>query len=152
MSPRAAWRLQSLGFAEIYDYVAGKADWLANGLHTEGTAADSSRIGAKAHRDTPTCHLDETVGEAARRAADAGYDHCVVVNDVGVVLGILESTALREHAEGRAEDVMRSGPSTFRPNTSVDELRNVLAKGRFHRALVTKPDGRLVGMVFADEL
>ena len=26
MSPRAAWRLESLGFTEVYDYVDGKAD------------------------------------------------------------------------------------------------------------------------------
>ena len=35
MSPRAAWRLESLGFARVYDYVAGKADWMAAGLPTE---------------------------------------------------------------------------------------------------------------------
>ena len=27
MSPRAAWRLDSLGFQQVYDYVAGEADW-----------------------------------------------------------------------------------------------------------------------------
>jgi hypothetical protein len=27
MSPRAAWRLESIGFQHVYDYVAGKADW-----------------------------------------------------------------------------------------------------------------------------
>ena len=32
MSPRAAWRLESLGFSHVYDYVAGKIDWLAAGL------------------------------------------------------------------------------------------------------------------------
>ncbi len=36
MSPRAAWRLESLGF----DYVAGKADWMASGLPVEGKLAD----------------------------------------------------------------------------------------------------------------
>ena len=36
MSPRAACRLESLGFGEVYDYVAGKLDWMAAGLPTEG--------------------------------------------------------------------------------------------------------------------
>jgi hypothetical protein len=27
MSPRAAWRLESIGFGQVYDYAAGKADW-----------------------------------------------------------------------------------------------------------------------------
>jgi hypothetical protein len=29
MSPRAASRLESLGFTQVNDYVAGKADWVA---------------------------------------------------------------------------------------------------------------------------
>ena len=36
MSPRAAWRLESLGFTKVYDYVPGKTDWLAAGLPREG--------------------------------------------------------------------------------------------------------------------
>jgi hypothetical protein len=31
MSPRAAWRLETLRFAEAYDYIPGKADWFATG-------------------------------------------------------------------------------------------------------------------------
>ena len=38
MSPRAAWRLEAAGFAPVYDYVAGKSDWLAADLPFEGTA------------------------------------------------------------------------------------------------------------------
>jgi rhodanese-related sulfurtransferase len=41
MSPRAACRLELLGFTQVYDYVAGKADWLAHGLPTEGEQARS---------------------------------------------------------------------------------------------------------------
>ena len=37
LSPRAAARLEELSFREVYDYVAGKADWLAAGLPSEGT-------------------------------------------------------------------------------------------------------------------
>jgi len=32
MSPRAASRLESLGFRDVYDYAAGKADWFNAGL------------------------------------------------------------------------------------------------------------------------
>src|SRR5438309_12115020 len=34
MSPRAAWRLESVGFSEVSDYVAGKNDWMSAGLPT----------------------------------------------------------------------------------------------------------------------
>src|SRR5688572_23586838 len=36
MSPRAASRLETLGFEQVYDYVAGKADWGSGGLPLEG--------------------------------------------------------------------------------------------------------------------
>jgi rhodanese-related sulfurtransferase len=36
MSPRAAWRLETLGFERVYHYVGGKADWLAHALPREG--------------------------------------------------------------------------------------------------------------------
>jgi hypothetical protein len=40
MSLRAACRLQTHGFNRFYDYVLGKADWLAHELSTEGTQAN----------------------------------------------------------------------------------------------------------------
>ncbi len=52
MSPRAAWRLESLGFHDVYDYVDGKLDWMAAGLPTEGTNAEHPRAGDLARKDT----------------------------------------------------------------------------------------------------
>jgi CBS domain-containing protein len=152
MSPRAAWRLESLGFGEVYDYVAGKADWLANGLPTEGTAAGTPRIGTRAHRDTPTCGLGDRVAAAAQRAVDNGYDFCVVVNAETIVLGILEARVLHEQPDSLVEAAMRAGPSTFRPSTPVGELRDFLTTRRLHRALVTTSAGRLIGTLFLHEL
>jgi rhodanese-related sulfurtransferase len=45
LSPRAAWRLESLGFANVCDYVAGKEDWLAYGLPIEGELAEAVTVG-----------------------------------------------------------------------------------------------------------
>ena len=44
MSPRAAWRLEAFGYPEVYDYVAGKSDWMAAGLPTEGNSAHPPRV------------------------------------------------------------------------------------------------------------
>jgi hypothetical protein len=57
MSPRAAVRLETLGFTQVFDYAAGKADWTSTGLPTEGTLADQPRAGDIAQRDVPTCGL-----------------------------------------------------------------------------------------------
>ena len=56
MSPRAAWRLETLGFTKVHDYVAGKADWGAAGFPLEGT--HGPRAGELARRDAPTCALN----------------------------------------------------------------------------------------------
>src|SRR6266516_4054802 len=72
MSPRAAWRLESMGFTQVYDYTAGKLDWLAAGLATEGSNAQRPRAGDVARGDVPTCGLDERLGEGAGRALSLG--------------------------------------------------------------------------------
>src|SRR5678815_54765 len=44
LSARAAWRMESMGFQEVYRYTPGKADWLAAGFETEGAQAKKPRI------------------------------------------------------------------------------------------------------------
>jgi len=62
MSPRAACRLETLGFEQVFDYVEGKADWLARGLPAEGEQADEGRAGHLARRDVATCRLSGAHG------------------------------------------------------------------------------------------
>ena len=95
MSPRAAWRLESLGFSKVFDYVAGKADWMASGLPVEGKLADYPRAGSVARTDIPTCRLTDRLGDARDRTLDADQNVCVVVNDDRIVLGRLRGDALR---------------------------------------------------------
>jgi CBS domain-containing protein len=106
MSPRAACRLETLGFTAVYDYTAGKADWLAAGLPTEGTAATTLRPGALARTDVPTCAPDETVAIAHRRVATSGEDRCVVTDPDGRLLGLLprddaDAALVQAHQAGR---------------------------------------------------
>ena len=69
MSPRAACRLELLGFTQVYDYVAGKADWLAHGLPTEGEQAQVPRAKDVLRRDVVTADPKEPVGVVAARVA-----------------------------------------------------------------------------------
>jgi hypothetical protein len=55
MSPRAAARLEALGFTQVYDYVAGNADWGSFGLPLEGRRSSSTRVGAHVRTDVPAC-------------------------------------------------------------------------------------------------
>ncbi len=81
MSPRAAWRLESLGFTKVFDYMAGKADWSASGLPVEGELADYPRAGTVARTDVSTCSLSDRLGDVRDRTLDADQNVCIVVND-----------------------------------------------------------------------
>lgn len=151
MSPRAAWRLESLGFEQVYDYVPGKADWAAAGLPLEGTKAQVPRVGGLARTDVPRARLDERVGEVRARAEDAGWDTAIVLNEKGVVLGRLYRTQLEGDPEARVEQAMKSGPSTFRPDVAAAEMLEFMRRHDLETAPVTSSDGRLVGLLLRED-
>src|SRR5919106_3490121 len=129
MSPRAAWRLESLGFSRVYDYVPGKQDWLAAGLPREGKIAGLPRAADVARADVPTCRLEQRIGDLRNEIGAAGWDLCVVVNRERVVLGLIRAEQLGEaRDEDIAENVMRPGPSTFRPHVHIEELARFMAR------------------------
>jgi len=147
MSPRAAWRLESLGFREVYDYVAGKLDWMAAGLPTEGTNAQHPRAGDVARKDVPTAQLDERLGDVRERVRAKGWEAVVVINSERVVLGLLRSKELEKDPDLRMEQAMRPGPSTFRPYVSMKEMAENMTKHMLESSPITTSDGRLVGLL-----
>ena len=151
MSPRAAWRLEGLGFERVYDYVPGKADWSASGLPTEGTLARVPTIGDAARQDVPTCALEEKISDARDRVRAAGWDACVVVNKERVVLGLLREKELASDAKATAEEVMRNGPATFRPDEPLEKMAKRMRERGARTVLVTTSDGRLVGLVYRED-
>jgi CBS domain-containing protein len=152
MSPRAAWRLESLGFNEVYDFVPGKDGWFAAGLPSEGTEAAVPRIGELVERDAPVCRLDESVDAVRARLENTTWDRCMVLNDEGVVLGMVGRKSLRENPGALVEDVMREGPSTYRPNVSVQEMLGRMRKYRLKAVPVTTNFGVFIGMVKRERL
>jgi len=135
----------------VFDYVAGKLDWLAAGLPAEGTNAQRPRAGDVARKDVPTCHLAERVGEVRERVVAAGWDASVVVNQERVVLGLLRTKELRADPDLRVEDAMRPGPSTFRPFVSIEQMAKTMTEHDLMNAPVTTSDGRLVGLLIRAE-
>src|SRR5437870_5328311 len=150
MSARAAWRLESLGFAKVYRYTAGKADWTANGLPTVGEEAGRTTVADVARRDVPTCRLTETVGRVRERVEASGWDVCVVVNDLNVVLGRVRAEGLAVDPGAAVETVVLDGPTTYRLDRSAHEAAEQLKKHKVENVLVTTSDGELVGVFYAD--
>jgi CBS domain-containing protein len=151
MSPRAAWRLESLGFGKVHDYAAGKLDWMAAGLPTEGTNSARPRAGDVARKDVPTCALKEGLGAVRDRARALGWDAAVVVNERRVVLGLLRAKELDGDPDLLIDQAMRPGPSTFRPFVFVEEMARFLAEHDLQSSPVTTSDGRLVGLLLRSD-
>ncbi len=152
MSPRAAWRLEGLGFEKVYDYMPGKADWFASGLPREGRLASVPTIGDAARRDVPTCAPAKKIGAVRERVRKVGWDACVVVNKERVVLGLLREKELSSDPETTVEQVMRSGPTTFRPDVPVGKMAERMRERGARTVLVTTSDGRLVGLLYRDDV
>lgn len=150
MSARAAWRLESLGFAQVYRYTAGKVDWMATGLPIEGTMASLPRVGSLARRDVPTCRLDERVADVCNRVRASRWELCVVVNERNVVLGRLKCETPNADPDALAGDVMEPGPVTYRPHEVAADAAQKLAERHVKNVLVTTADGELIG-VFCPE-
>ena len=151
MSPRAAWRLETLGFPRVYDYVAGKADWGSYGLPLEAHADSSTRVSGIAATDVPTCGLDELVADVTARLFD-GWDVFVVTNDDSIVLGLLGRSALRSNQKTRVEDAMTPGPSTIRPSARLEAITNRMHDQNLTRIIVTRSDGVLFGVLRAEDI
>lgn len=152
MSPRAACRLEALGFRYVYDYVPGKVDWLARGLPREGDDADVPRAGDLARDDVVLARLDEPMREIRPRVEHSPYGFALVASNGGTLLGRLRKAALEGDPHARAEDVMEPGPSTVRASAPLDALRERLDEGGFTTAVVTTPEGVLLGVVQRGDL
>jgi CBS domain-containing protein len=151
MSARAAWRLESLGFTEVYRYTAGKADWFAMGLPREGTEAAIPRAGDVARRDVPVCQLTTTAGEARQHTLATGWNQCLVVNEHQIVLGRLRDKALETSSDTPVAMVMEPGPITIRPDERLEAVVTRLRQKHVHSIIVTRSDGSLIGVLVLDE-
>jgi CBS domain-containing protein len=97
-------------------------------------------------RDAPMCHVDASV-DNAMEALDSrpGWKQCVVVNDTGVVLGLVSRDT--RGSTLKLADVMRSGPTTIRPDSALDDALEAMRKHDVAERVVTDPTGRLLGVL-----
>jgi len=151
MSPRAAARLETLGFTKVYDYVGGERDRLAASLPNAGRFAGVPTAGHVLRNDDMVCHLGERLGDVADRVRALGRGACIVVNGHHVVLGRVRGRALEGDPDATMEAVMRPGPSTVRPDTPLETVIKILREGNVNSTLVTDLEGRLIGTLYLED-
>jgi hypothetical protein len=152
MSPRAACRLATLGFERVFDYMPGKVDWMARGLPLEGEKAGEPRAIDIARDDVVTCGLADDIGRVRDRVGSSPHGFAFVLGPDRVLLGRLRKAALEGDPSLRAERVMEPGPSTTRPDASPDALLAKLQQSDLRTAVLTDPEGRLLGLVLRTDL
>ncbi|MBC9727649.1 CBS domain-containing protein [Streptomyces sp. TRM68367] len=152
LSPRAAARLEQLGFRQVYDYVPGKADWLAAGLPREGEAARTPLAGDVADRNVPLCTVDQLLDDALAMLDETGRRTGVVVDDEDVVVGLLRHDDAADRTEGRVADILRPGPATVRADEELGPLLERMRKAGLPTVPVTDPEGHLLGVLDREDV
>ena len=151
MSPRAASRLASIGFGQVYDYAAGKADWGSAGLPLEGQSGSETRAGAHVRKDVPTCRLDDRLDDICDQLEESGWDTCFVVDERRVVLGRIGRRAIRGRADVSAEEAMTPGPSTIRPSARLHDMVERMRRQNLMNLPVTTSEGQLLGLLLRED-
>jgi CBS domain-containing protein len=150
MSPRAAWRLEEAGFGPVHDYMAGKADWLAADLPFEGTA---QLAGMVTRRGVATVAEGTPAAEALGLLERQGFGPVLVLNQAGVVIGAAYRDKLAAaEEEATTGTVMRFGVSTVRPSEDAAALAHRMVHRQVTRVVVTRSDGTLIGLFFAEDM
>ncbi len=151
MSPRAACRLESLGFDQVYDYTAGIADWKAAGLKVEGEEDTGLTIADATRPDIPTAEPHEALGDVLGRTTSAGWDEALVVDCDGIVVGRLRGDAWSADPGTAVSEAMEAGPTTVRPDGSLHALVTRMEERDTRLVVVTDPQGRLIGALLSED-
>jgi rhodanese-related sulfurtransferase len=150
LSPRAAHRLEELGFTDVHDYVASKAAWLAEGRPGEGLLHDTQRAGAVVLRDVPRVAPTAVIRELPEALRE--WELAVVVGDDDVVVGVVRRELLGTDGDTTVAAVMQTGPASVRPSISKRELAQSMDDDGQEHVLVTTLGGRLIGLVRREDL
>jgi CBS domain-containing protein len=132
--------------------VPGKVDWLVRRRPIEGTRAAEPTVGALARDDVVGCQLGDRVGEIRERVRDSPYPFAVVLGHNRVVLGRLPASRCTGDSDEPVERVMDPGPKTVRPHKTAEGIAGDLAEGDLRWAIVTTPDGELIGVASRTDL
>jgi len=128
LSPRAARLLERYRFEFVYDYEAGKADWLAYGLPFEG---DGTPVVADLLEPCFCALADDAIEDVFVRLGEQGFDTAVIVDESDIVLGAVAAGTLQSVLEiGPGEDPVAAhmvpSPTTYRPQVPVEKLGRLL--------------------------
>jgi len=130
----------------------GKVDWLAHNLEVEGDRADAPTLGRVMRDDVVRCAPADPATAVLKLIKGSPYPFAVMISADGCVLGRVPASALDPPSETPVWDVAEPGPKTFRPHHSAENVARQLADKDLRWAIVTTPEGRLLGVASRSDL
>ena len=85
------------------------------------------------------------------RAEERGYSLCPVVNENGIVFGVIGKRDWESDPTASAEQLMDPAPTTLRPSDSLEKAKQMVNQSDRGAVLVTNSDGRLLGGFFGGD-
>jgi CBS domain-containing protein len=132
--------------------VPGKVDWLAHALPVEGERPDAPIAGRVMRGDAALCRRSDRMSEVCKLIERSPYPFGLVTSDDRTLLGRAPSSALDPASARPVWDVAEPGPKTFRPHAAAEKVAGVLADLGLRWAIITTPEGRLLGVASRDDL
>jgi CBS domain-containing protein len=133
--------------------VPGKVDWLAHNLPVEGERATPPTTGRLMRDDVVQCAPGDRVADVLDSVKRSRYTFALVTDEAGRLLGRVRGSLCSESdRERQAGEVMELDPSTVRPHRSAGAVAKRLAEKGFKWAIVTTPEGRLLGVAWREDL
>lgn len=130
----------------------GKVDWLAHALPVEGDRPDAPIAGRAMRDDAALCGPEDRIADVHEAVKRSPYPFALVTSDDRTVLGRAPLSALDPSSKRPVFDVAEPGPKTFRPHAAADKVAGFLADKDFRWAIVTTPEGRLLGVASREDL
>jgi len=127
-------------------------DWLAHNLEVEGERANAPTLGRVMRDDAVRCAPTDPATAVLDLIVASPYPFAIVTSADGTVLGRVPASALDPPAEKPVWDIAEPGPKTFRPHHSVETVAKQLAEKNLRWAIVTTPEGRLLGVAWREDL
>lgn len=93
------------------------------------------------------CHYRDPLSTVRDKLEASSSGALPVVNDAGVMVGLLRGDAPEGDGDTEASELMREGPTTIRPSEDLPSLTERMRKAGVDALYVTSSDGRLLGLL-----
>ncbi|MBV9002083.1 MAG: CBS domain-containing protein [Solirubrobacterales bacterium] len=102
--------------------------------------------------DVARCRATDRIADVRDSIERSPYPFALVTSDDGTLLGRAPASALDRASERPVWEVAEPGPKTFRPHVSAESVSEVLEEKGLRWAIVTTPEGRVLGVASREDL